>query len=118
MSGVITQKLWLEEFPQLKMGKAATLLGFLVGFYAIGCALGALTIIFVGDKLGRKRSCQLGGCCVLVGVTIMVTVFNLDHHDNKGALAQFLLGRVLAGIGNGINMVRTQRGLVPHSASE
>lgn len=105
MSGVITQPLWLQEFPQLKMGKAATLLGFVVGFYAIGCALGALTIIFIGEKLGRKKSCLMGGSCVLLGVTIMTTVYNIDHHDNQGALGQFLIGRVLAGIGNGINMV-------------
>ena len=105
MSGVITQPLWLNEFPQLQGGKNATLIGFVVGFYAIGCALGALLIIFVGEKLGRKKSCLMGATLVMVGVTIMTTVFNLTHKDNKGALAQFLIGRVMAGMGNGVNMV-------------
>jgi MFS family permease len=104
MSGVITQPLWLDEFPQLRMGKSATLLGFVVAFYDIGCLLGAVVIIFFGDKLGRKKSCLLGGCCVLLGVTIQVTVFNLNHSGNSGAMAQFLIGRVITGTGNGINM--------------
>jgi MFS family permease len=106
MSGVITQPLWLNEFPQLNGGKSATLLGFVVAFYAIGCSLGAMTIILFGEKLGRKKSCLTGGACVMIGVTIMTTIYNANHQNNKGALGQFLIGRVLTGIGNGINMVR------------
>ena len=75
-----------------------TLLLFILGL------LGALIIIIFGDTLGRKKSCLMGGIMVLVGVTIQVTVFDADQGDPTGALAQFLIGRVITGMGNGVNM--------------
>lgn len=100
MSGVISQPLWLENFPQVNGD--ATLLGFVVAIYDIGCLLGALTCMIFGDKLGRKKSCFMGGLCVIIGVTIQVTSFNKG--DAPGTLAQFVIGRVLTGVGNGVNM--------------
>ena len=100
MSGVITAPQWLSLLPMLKGN--ATLLGFVVAFYDIGCLLGALCIMSIGDKIGRKKSCLLDGFSVIIGVTIQVTTF--DHNGYRAALAQFMIGRVLTGFGNGVNM--------------
>ena len=101
MSGVITTPLWIDNFPAIRNN--ATLLGFVVAIYDIGCLLGALSCMCFGDRFGRKKSCISGGISVIIGVTIQVTSFRKPGEPN-GALAQFLIGRVLTGMGNGINM--------------
>lgn len=55
-----------------------------------------------GDKLGRKRACFIGGFAVIAGVIIQVTAFPGDNV--RGTLAQFMIGRTITGIGNGMNM--------------
>lgn len=100
MSGVITAPLWLAEFPRVNHN--ATLLGFTVAIYDIGTMLGAVSMIFLGDRLGRKRSCLLGGAGVIIGVVIQVTAMPSSSID--GRFAQFLIGRTITGWGNGINM--------------
>ena len=101
MSGVIQTPLWLENFPAVDNNP--NMLGFTVAIYDIGCLLGALWCMTLGDKQGRKTSCILGGLFVIVGVVIQVTSFK-QAADPNGALAQFLVGRVLTGMGNGMNM--------------
>ncbi|KAF2720933.1 general substrate transporter [Polychaeton citri CBS 116435] len=62
--------------------------------YDIGCFFGALLVVAVGDKLGRKK-------CVLVGTTIMAIGAALQ--TTSYSLAQMFVGRIVAGVGNGIN---------------
>ena len=101
MSGVIQTPLWLDNFPAVDNNP--NLLGFTVAIYDIGCLLGALWCLCLGDKFGRQRSCILGGLFVVVGVVIQITAFKKDA-DPSGALGQFLVGRVITGMGNGMNM--------------
>ena len=101
MSGVIQTPLWLDNFPAVDNN--ANLLGFTVAIYDIGCLLGALWCMLLGDKQGRKKSCILGGLFVVVGVVIQVTSFKKTGNPN-GALGQFLVGRIITGTGNGMNM--------------
>lgn len=63
-----------------------------------GCLAGAVFILIFGDWLGRRRSIMLGGTVMIIGVIIQVTAF-------KGhvPLAQFCIGRVITGVGNGMN---------------
>jgi sugar porter (SP) family MFS transporter len=100
MSGVITTPRWLHTFPQVQGN--ANLLGFVVAVYDLGCLLGALICILFGDKLGRKRACFLGGAGVIVGVLIQITAF--PGNNVHGTLAQFIIGRTITGLGNGMNM--------------
>lgn len=100
MSGVITTPQWLAMFPRVKNN--ANLLGFTVAIYDIGTTLGAVTMIFLGDRLGRKKSCLMGGAGVIIGVIIQVTTSFSSSVD--GRFAQFLIGRTITGWGNGINM--------------
>ena len=57
----------------------------------------------LGDKLGNKKSCIPGGLFVVVCVVIRVAAFKKSGTPT-GALGQFLVGRIITGTGNGMNM--------------
>lgn len=73
--------------------------GFVVSIYAVGCFLGALFVLVAGDMVGRRNSIFLGGIIMIIGVIIQVTAFG----PSSGATAQFIVGRCITGVGNGIN---------------
>ncbi|GAM86250.1 hypothetical protein ANO11243_042620 [Dothideomycetidae sp. 11243] len=100
MSGVISAPNWLDTFPSVVNNP--NLLGFVVAIYDIGCLLGALFCMTFGDKIGRKKACLTGGISVCIGVIIQVTTERKP--STGGALAQFLIGRIITGMGNGVNM--------------
>ncbi|GAW16690.1 hypothetical protein ANO14919_061270 [Xylariales sp. No.14919] len=68
--------------------------GVAVSSYNLGCFAGALLCIFIGNWLGRRRSIFVGSVTMIVGAILQFTAFGLPH---------FLIGRVICGIGNGIN---------------
>lgn len=76
----------------------STMQGFVTAIYEIGCLAGALFILAMGDVLGRRRAMIIGGVIMIIGAIIQVTAYK-DH----SALAQFIIGRVITGVGNGIN---------------
>ena len=72
--------------------------GFVTAIYEIGCLAGACFILAFGDFIGRRRAIIAGGCIMVIGVIIQVTSM-----AGNAPLAQFILGRVIMGVGNGIN---------------
>jgi len=72
--------------------------GLVTAIYEIGCLLGAMFILGVGDLLGRRRAIISGAIIMLLGVIIQVTSIS-----GASPLAQFIVGRVVMGVGNGIN---------------
>lgn len=74
----------------------AMIQGQIVATYDIGCIIGTLVSMFFGDKLGRRR-CILIGCCILIVGAVLQTA--------SYSLAQMIVGRVVAGVGNGMNTV-------------
>lgn len=96
MSGIITAPPFNSLFPATKDN--STMQGFVTAIYEIGCLMGAITILTFGDFLGRRRSIMIGGSIMILGVIIQVT-------SERGAtpLAQFIIGRTITGVGNGIN---------------
>jgi MFS family permease len=74
----------------------ATIQGQIVATYDIGCIIGTLVSMYAGDKLGRRR-CILIGCVILIIGAIIQTA--------SYSLAQMIVGRVVAGIGNGMNTI-------------
>ncbi len=64
----------------------------------LGCLMGAISILCFGDWLGRRKGMIIGGSTMILGVIIQVTA-----QKGSGALAQFIIGRVITGVGNGIN---------------
>ena len=72
----------------------ATIQGQIVSTYDIGCILGAILSIFVGDRFGRRWSIVMACCFVFVGGILQGTSYGLP---------QMIVGRVVAGVGIGQN---------------
>lgn len=60
--------------------------------YTLGCFFGALSCIFLGDKLGRKKTMTLGAAVQTIGVILQITSFSLG---------QLIVGRLVTGLGYG-----------------
>ncbi|KAI1128642.1 general substrate transporter [Nemania abortiva] len=97
MSGIISGAPFVADFPQVDGD--SNWQGFVVSIYAVGCFFGALFILLVGDKLGRRKAIFIGATIMIIGVTIQLACVPPSH----GATAQFIIGRFITGIGNGIN---------------
>ncbi|KAF8897420.1 general substrate transporter [Infundibulicybe gibba] len=98
MSSLLTAKQFERTFPQVVVSNAhrnhATLQSLLVAIYEIGCLIGALSNLWVGDRLGRRRTIILGGIIMIVGAILQATAFTFS---------QILVARVITGLGNGLN---------------
>ncbi|KAF1831607.1 general substrate transporter [Decorospora gaudefroyi] len=97
MSGIISAPSFVRAFPEVEGD--STYEGFVVSIYAVGCFLGACFIFIFGDKLGRRRSIFLGASVMIIGVIIQIATIPVGG----GATAQFIIGRCITGVGNGIN---------------
>lgn len=96
MSGIISAKPFNDYFPQTKGD--ATWQAFVTAIYEIGCLCGAIWQLAMGDRIGRRRAIILGASIMIIGVAIQVTAMK-GHNPT----AQFIVGRTITGIGNGIN---------------
>jgi hypothetical protein len=68
--------------------------GIAVASYNLGCFLGAVFTIFVGNPLGRRRTIFVGSIIMTVGALLQCTSYNLT---------QLIIGRIVTGWGNGMN---------------
>ncbi|KAK9333381.1 general substrate transporter [Lipomyces starkeyi] len=89
MGGLTTSNEFLNTFNNPN----SSLLGFLISAYEVGALFGALAEFAVGDRYGRKPNNLFGIVIVTFGAIIQTTSFGI---------AQFLVGRALAGFGLGI----------------
>ncbi|KAI0352978.1 general substrate transporter [Trametes cingulata] len=98
MSALLTAKQFEDVFPQVIVDNAhpnhATLQSFVVAIYEIGCLIGALSNLWVGDWLGRRRTIVLGGIIMIIGAILQTTSFSY---------AQLVVARIITGLGNGLN---------------
>lgn len=91
MSGIITEPIFLQQFPMMDPGnKSGAIQALVVAIYEIGCLLGSGLIIFVGDKLGRRKSVLIGTLIMLIGTALQATAFSLAH---------MIVGRIVTGFG-------------------
>ena len=99
MGGIISAVPFNNYFPETKGEDEQTSVyrGFVTAIYEVGCLFGAAFILWMGDSLGRRRSMMLGGIVMIIGVIIQVSA--VKGHK---AMAQFIIGRTITGIGNGI----------------
>ncbi|KAK9454001.1 putative hexose carrier protein [Dipodascopsis uninucleata] len=88
MGGLTTS----DEFLRLFDYPNASLLGFMVSAYELGCLFGSLFQFFFGDRKGRKFGILLGTSIIIIGAVLQTTSYGL---------AQFLVGRIVAGFGLG-----------------
>jgi len=107
MSGIISSEAFVARFPEVEKDKQyKTWEGFIVSIYAVGCFFGACFILQLGDWLGRRKSIFIGAWTMIIGVIIQITAMPATRGEigqSVGATAQFIVGRFLTGIGNGIN---------------
>ncbi|TCD66942.1 hypothetical protein EIP91_000720 [Steccherinum ochraceum] len=112
MSALLTAKQFERVFPQVAVN--ATLQSFIVAIYVgpllrvghpgsdrasqqeIGCLVGALSNLWVGDRLGRRKTIVLGGVIMIIGAILQATSFSY---------AQMVVARIITGLGNGLNWI-------------
>jgi sugar porter (SP) family MFS transporter len=73
---------------------SATIQGQIVSTYDLGCIMGAILSIFVGDRLGRRKSIAMACTFIVIGGAIQAS---------SSTLAQMIVGRIIAGLGIGQN---------------
>ncbi|KAF4211330.1 hypothetical protein CNMCM6805_002904 [Aspergillus fumigatiaffinis] len=96
MSSIIDAQPFNDVFTATRGN--STMQGTVTAIYEIGCLAGAVFILGAGDWLGRRKSIMAGATVMIIGVIIQVT-----SYPGHVPLAQFIVGRVITGIGNGMN---------------
>ena len=67
-------------------------IGTIVALYVLLGAFGALTCTFVGDRLGRRKTIFAANVVQMIGAALQASAFQLG---------QFIVGRILLGLGTG-----------------
>jgi MFS family permease len=80
---------WVATFPRIdtvsdsltdaQITHNSRIQGTVVAMYTLGAFFGALSCIFVGDKLGRIRTIQLGAAVNVIGAILQSTSFSLGQ---------------------------------------
>ena len=96
MSGIIDSSAFAKFLP-ITAGDSV-MQALVTAVYELGCLVGAMFALFTGDRLGRRRMIISGAAVMIIGVIIQVSAV-----DGHGATAQFFVGRIITGIGNGMN---------------
>lgn len=99
MGSLILLPAFRKTFPKIDVIKhtdnhTSTMQGFTIAVYEIGCLLGALTNLQINDRYGRLKSILIGCALMIIGGAIQASSFSLG---------QFIAGRIISGIGNGLN---------------
>jgi MFS family permease len=102
MGGLLTLPSFVKTFPEIDVSRAnpadanhiSLIRGISVASYNLGCLLGAVCTIWLGDILGRRKMIFLGSAIMIVGATLQCSAFSLGH---------LVAGRVITGVGNGMN---------------
>ncbi|KAF2090859.1 general substrate transporter [Saccharata proteae CBS 121410] len=89
--GVVVTQDFLDT---LGLNGKTTLTSTVTAIYDVGCFFGAIAAFMIGEPLGRKNSILLGTTIMSVGAILQISAFSV---------AQMIVARIIAGIGNGIN---------------
>ncbi|KAF7305439.1 Hexose carrier protein [Mycena chlorophos] len=71
-----------------------SLQGAIVALYDIGCLFGALAAMFVGERLGRRKTFLVGVSIMSVGALMQTCSYTV---------IQMIVARIITGLGNGMN---------------
>jgi sugar porter (SP) family MFS transporter len=97
MSSLLTGNQFEASFPEVVVEAShpdhATLQSFTIAIYEVGCLFGALSNLWVGDKLGRRRTIVVGGSIMIAGAILQTTAFSFPH---------LIVARIVTGYGNGL----------------
>ncbi|EAU38631.1 sugar transporter STL1 [Aspergillus terreus NIH2624] len=107
MSGIISGDQFTQEFPPLAIPSDASasysahvsvLRGAVTACYELGCFFGAIFTLVFGERIGRTPLLVAGGLIMILGTVISTAAFG-PHWG----LGQFVVGRVISGLGNGMD---------------
>lgn len=111
MGGLLTLPSFVKTFPKIDVINASPatknhvslIQGISVASYNLGCLFGAVCTIWLGDILGRRKMIFLGSSIMMVGAALQCSAFSLGH---------MVAGRVITGVGNGMNTSTVSSSLV------
>lgn len=91
---------WVDTFPQIdtvdttgaQKSHNSTSQGACNASFQMGCLIGALSLSFYGDRLGRRKTAFMGACITVIGQALQVS---------STTLVQFVVGRVILGFAIG-----------------
>ncbi|RAQ49668.1 sugar transporter [Aspergillus flavus] len=89
--GVIVTEDFLDV---LHLDGKTSIISTVTAVYDVGCFFGAIASMILGEKLGRKKSILWGTIIMSIGATLQIAAYGVP---------QMIVGRIVAGIGNGIN---------------
>ncbi|KAE8847437.1 hypothetical protein HRS9122_04344 [Pyrenophora teres f. teres] len=97
MGGLLTVQQFLDRFPEVDIVNDSSfhhawVTGLTVGTWHLGCIVSAVATIFIGDLLGRRRTLIIGLTFWVIGEIIQTSSYSFP---------QFIVGRAIAGFGNG-----------------
>lgn len=95
-----TLQSWVEVFPEIDTvntkdavrAKNSTAKGAVIASFQLGALIGALSCTGLGDRLGRRWTIFVGAILTIIGQVLQVASYGLP---------QFVVGRVLLGLGVG-----------------
>ncbi|KAB5518125.1 putative MFS sugar transporter [Coniochaeta sp. 2T2.1] len=98
--GLLNLPSWIETFPQINTATTtghqkthnSRVQGTVVALYTLGCFFGCVNCIWLGDRLGRKRTIMFAAATNIIGAILQSTSFSL---------AQLIVGRLVSGFGFG-----------------
>ncbi|VEU21409.1 DEKNAAC102209 [Brettanomyces naardenensis] len=98
MGSLLTLPAFRETFPAIDTTThpsqhTSTMQGFVIAVYEIGCLIGALFNLRFSDAYGRLKATFLGCLLMIIGAILQCSSFSI---------AQFVVGRVVTGLGNGL----------------
>ncbi|KAL8700104.1 MAG: hypothetical protein Q9201_005633 [Fulgogasparrea decipioides] len=91
--GVVVTQDYLDTL-NLDGPEHTSLLGTVTAIYDVGCFFGAVAAFTLGEMLGRKKTILLGTTVMSIGAILQTTAYGVP---------QMIVGRIVAGIGNGLN---------------
>ncbi|CAI7647443.1 unnamed protein product [Penicillium pancosmium] len=105
MSGILQGSSFIGEFPVLDKSlpghtaeHVSVLQGAVTACYELGCFFGAIFTLIFGQRTGRTPILVAGGMLMVLGTVLSTAAFG-----ESWGLGQFVIGRVISGLGNGMD---------------
>ncbi|KAL2807969.1 general substrate transporter [Aspergillus granulosus] len=95
-----TLQSWVHQFPDIdtvntegtERSHNSTNKGAVIAAFQLGALIGALSTTFFSDRIGRRKTIFLGAILTVIGQVLQVASFDL---------VQFVIGRIILGLGVG-----------------
>ncbi|TVY81654.1 Sugar transporter STL1 [Lachnellula suecica] len=106
ISGILISKFFINTFPQTKN---SDIQGITASCFSLGNLAGCLLAALFGDRLGRKNTLRAGAFFSTVGAILQFSSFHFP---------QFIVGRVINGLGNAPHVECIKRSLAEDQEGE